>query len=131
MFKTTVTDKDGPMSEEASPYKKVRLEEAVTDPQAKHSISALDEQWGSKKEKVRFQMASVMATGLLTLLIITIFCNETGIIAQIVVNLIVNEDASLETGIQQMTTFATTILPYVATPLGVAIGFFFKERQNE
>jgi hypothetical protein len=117
------------MAEKVSPYKQVRLEDAVTDTQLKREISALDQPW--QPERARFKMASRLAYGLLGLFALTIACSGIVITIMIVTSAVSKSSDNLIKGMEQMMTFITTLLPYIATPLGVALGYFFREPRNE
>jgi len=117
------------MAQRESPYKQVRLEEATTDTQAKQAISALDEPWQPKR--AHFTMASRLAYGLLILFGLTIVCNGTTITTLIITSAIPGAPSDLAGTIEQMLKFVTTLLPYIATPLGVALGYFFRDARTE
>jgi hypothetical protein len=78
----TTTDEEGRMVEKESPYKQVRLEEAVTDARLREDLSALDQPW--QPEKARFKIASRLAYGLLITFGLTVACNGAVIIALVV-----------------------------------------------
>jgi uncharacterized BrkB/YihY/UPF0761 family membrane protein len=123
-----MTDRENRMAERKSPYKQVSLEDAVADTQAKHSLSALDEPWQAKKARLR--TASILAIGLLVLFGLTIACSGIVITTLVIASASSNKpDATNEIG--QMVNFATVLLPYIATPLGVALGYYFRETQVE
>jgi len=117
------------MAEKVSPYKQVRLEDAVTDTKLKKEISALDQPW--QPERARFKMASRLAYGLLGLFALTIVCSGIVITIMIITSAVSKSSDNLIKGMEQMMTFITTLLPYIATPLGVALGYFFREPRNE
>jgi len=118
------------MAERESPYKQVRLEEATTDAQAKQAISALDQPWQPER-RARFTMASRLAYGLLGLFGLTIVCNGATITILIITSAIPGTPSDLAGTIEQMLKFVTTLLPYIATPLGVALGYFFRDARTE
>lgn len=118
------------MAETESPYKRVRFEDAIVDTQAKDSLSALDEPWDS--QKARFRTASVLAIGLLILFGLTIVCNGTVITTLVIAGIVSGKPASDPTAwIKQVTEFTAMMLPFIATPLGVALGYYFRETQGE
>jgi hypothetical protein len=114
-------------AEKESPYQQVSLKDAVADAQVKRSLSALDEPWA---QKARLRTASVLAIGLLVLFGLTIACSGIVITTLVITSASSNKpDATNEIG--QMVNFATVLLPYIATPLGVALGYYFRETQVE
>jgi len=117
------------MAETATPHKLVRLEDVITDTQAKQTISALDQPW--QPERDRFTMASRLAYGLLGLFGLTIVCNGIFLTALIVTSAIPGAKTDPAGAIEQMMQLVSTLLPYIATPLGVALGFFFREPRGE
>jgi hypothetical protein len=123
-------DKESSMAGSGSTYERISLRDAVTDAQTKDDLSRLDEPWQPKK--ARFKMAGRLAIGLLILFGITIACNGT-VIALLVVTPLISDKATGDStmNVKQITEFATTLLPYIATPLGVALGYFFRETEEE
>lgn len=119
-----------PEAENESPYQRVSLEDAVADAQVKRSLSALDEPW--HPQKVRLRIASSLAVGLLILFGLTIACSGTAIIGLVIASIVSGKTTSDPlAGIKQVTEFVAMLLPYIATPLGVALGYFFRQTQNE
>jgi hypothetical protein len=114
-------------------YKQIRLEEAVTNAQLREDLSALDQPW--QLGKARFKIAGRLAYGLLIIFGLTVACNGAVIIALVIactISSALSENGiSPTTGVDPMLTFITTLLPYIATPLGVALGYFFRESQEE
>jgi hypothetical protein len=130
VIRITKTDKEGRMAEKESPYKQVRPEDAITDEQTKEALTALDQPW--QPERARFQMASVLAVGLLVLFGLTVACSSTVIMALFVTWAIQGAgDLNAGDAIDKMLQFVTTLIPYIATPLGIALGFFFRELRAE
>lgn len=118
------------MAEKERPYKQVRLEEAITDAQLREDLSALDEAW--QAEKARFTVASILAVGLLVLFGLTVACSSVVIVALIITSAIPGSAGSNPGEvIDKMIQFVTTLIPYIATPLGIALGFFFRELRPE
>jgi len=80
----------------------------------------------------KFTMARTLAIGLLILFGLTIACNGT-VITVLVITCAIKGTASDETlaVIDKMLQFVTTMTPYIATPLGIALGFFFRESRGE
>lgn len=120
------------MAEQKSEYKVIRLEEAIADTQG----AELDEPW---RERVtlglaigRFGVAGVLATGVLILFSLTICCTGTSITMLITAG-VISGQAAFDTAdaVECMMKFLTTLLPYVATPLGLVLGFFFRARNSE
>jgi uncharacterized BrkB/YihY/UPF0761 family membrane protein len=113
--------------------KQVRLEEAVTDVELREAISALDQPW--QREKARFKIASRLAYGLLVIFGLAVACNGAVVIALIITStisgMVTEKGIDPATGIDPMLRYITTLLPYIATPLGVAFGYFFRESQEE
>ena len=113
-------------------YPQVQLDELIVDKQTSDSLTALDVPW---TEKVRLQMASRLASGLLYVFGFTIAGSGIVIAILVVIGLISPETSSAsnstasasQKAVEDILSFATTMLPYIATPLGVALGFFFKE----
>jgi fatty acid desaturase len=70
------------MAEKESPYKQGRPEDAITDEQTKEALTALDHPW--QPERARFQMASVLAVGLLVLFGLTVACSSVIIVALVI-----------------------------------------------
>ena len=120
--RTTTTDKESRMAETANSYKQVRIEDAITDAKTKMDLSALDKPW--QPERARFKMASRLAYGLLGLFALTIACSGIVITTLVVTSVILKNADILITGMEQMLRFITTLLPYIATPLGVALILF-------
>jgi len=117
------------MAEREGEYKQVRLEEVIHDTQVRNAISALDRPW--QPERTRLQIASTLAFGLLGLFALTISCSGIIIIVLIVASTVVNTGSNdPANSIEQMMKFMTTLLPYIATPLGVALGYFFRESRE-
>lgn len=118
------------MAEKESPYKQVRPEDAITDEQTKEAFTALDQPW--QPEKARFQMASVLAVGLLVLFGLTVACSSI-IIVVLVITWAIQGTGGADPGeaIDKTLQFVTTLVPYIATPLGIALGFFFRELRPE
>ncbi|MDY7040205.1 MAG: hypothetical protein SVX38_05010 [Chloroflexota bacterium] len=114
------------MIEMQSPYKQVSLKDAVTDAQVKRDLSALDEPW--QPQKARLRMAAYLAFGLLILFGLTIACNGS-IIPMLAIASIVNKSEPTK-AITPMLDFAKMVLPYIATPLGVALGYFFRDTRQ-
>ena len=118
------------MAEIGSPYKKVSLEEATPDTQLREDLSSLDKPWQS--ERARFKMASRLAYGLLGLFALTIACSGTVITTLVVTYAIPGTGGGHPAdAIAQMLQFVTTLIPYIAMPLGVALGYFFREPRSE
>jgi len=111
------------------PYKQIRLEEAVADAQLKDALATFDEPW--QPQKARLQMAGYLAFGLLGLFALTVACSGAVITALVITSTMPNTSGDPTKGIEQMIQFVTTLLPYIATPLGVALGYFFKESKEE
>ena len=113
-------------------YPRVQPEELIADEQTRDSLSALNAPWA---ERARLQMASLLASGLLKIFCFTIGGSGFVIAILVVIGLISPETSSASNGtasasqeaVKDILSFATTVLPYIATPLGVALGFFFKE----
>lgn len=116
------------MVERDSPYKQVSLEDAVTDSQTRDDIRGLNKPW--EPQKARFQMAGYLAVGLLILFGLTIVCNGF-IVTTLIVASALSDHLDPSNGVKQITDFVAMILPYIATPLGVALGFFVKESRDE
>ncbi len=118
------------MAGKESSYKQVHLEEAITDTQLREDLSALDKPW--RPERARFKMASRLAYGLLVLFGLTIACSGTVLTALVITCAIPGTDGGdPANAIDQMIKFFTTLIPYIATPLGVALGYFFRESRSE
>jgi len=118
-------DKESHMSEQESQYKQVSLEQLITATQGEDQ-----EKW--QGQMARFQMAGALAVGLLLLFGLTIACNGTVITVLIITSTIADKTTSDSTaGIGLMIEFAKMILPYIATPLGVALGYFFRDTRRE
>jgi hypothetical protein len=129
VLKITTTDKESRMAEKGSPYKQVRPEEAITDQQLREDLSKLDEPW--QPEKARFRMASVLAIGLLILFGLTVACSGVVITTLVITCAITGISSENPTVvIDKMLQFVTTLIPYIATPLGIALGYFFRESQG-
>ena len=112
-----------------SPYKKISLEEAVIDEQSRRDIRALNrEGWESEMARARLDIASKLAFGLLRLFFATVICSAV-ILTVLVVGYTVSgkPTSELEDAIDQAMSFVTMLLPYIATPLGIALGYFFSE----
>lgn len=122
-------DKENSVTESESMYKQVSLKEAVANMQTRDDLSGLDEPWLAQ---ARLQMAGRLAIGLLILFGITIACSGT-IIALLVITPLISDrvTGNSTAGITQTMEFATMLLPYIATPLGVALGYFFRENEVE
>lgn len=118
------------MAEGVSSYKKVSLEEEITATEKRHNIPSMGERW--HPQRAHFQMAGRLAMGLLVLFAITIACSGTAVTALIVAEFFSdNANSNTAAGIEQMVKFVATLIPYIATPLGVALGYFFKESPGE
>jgi hypothetical protein len=118
------------MAKPGSHYKQVRFEDMVVDTQAKRTLSALDKPWEPKK--VRYRTASILAIGLLILFGLNIICSGGVITLLVIAGSISNKPSSdVIGGIQQIAEFMKMLLPYVATPLSVALGYYFRETQGE
>jgi hypothetical protein len=119
------------MSEQKSVYKQISLEQEIDQVQGKE----LSEPWKGQIQKARFWMAGYLAFGLLLLFGLTICCSGSVITSLVVTNAVTNAlnktSSNPQGGITQMTDFVVTLLPYVATPLGIALGYFFKGSSEE
>jgi len=114
------------MPENEGPYKQIRPEDMVTDEKMKEALSALEQPW--QPEKARFTMASVLAIGLLVLFGLTVACSSTVIVSLVITSALPSaSNANPGEAIDQMLQFVTTLIPYIATPLGIALGFFFRD----
>jgi len=120
-------DKENSVTESESMYKQVSLKDAVANMQTRDDLSGLDEPWLAQ---VRLQMAGRLAIGLLILFGITIACSGT-IIALLIITPLISDKVTGDStaGITQIMEFATMLLPYIATPLGVALGYFCREAE--
>jgi hypothetical protein len=117
-------------AEKDSAYKQISLKDAVADVQLRQGLSELDVPW--QRERVRLRTASVLAIGLLALFALTIACNGSVITALVITSANSNEPVSnVVAGIREMTEFAKMLLPFIATPLGVALGYYFRETQRD
>ena len=114
------------MADNASPYRQIRPEDVISDEQLKETLSTLDQPW--QPEKARFTMASIMAVGLLVLFGLTIACSSAVIMTLVITWAVQGPSgAGAAEAIDKMLQFVTTLIPYIATPLGIALGFFFRE----
>jgi hypothetical protein len=117
------------MPKNESSYELISPEDAITDPQAKRLFSELDEKW---YHQTRHLTTSGLALGLLVLFGLIIICSGVTVSALVITDSILHEPSSDQTsGIQQMTEFIAVLLPYIATPLGVALGYYFRGAQGE
>ena len=114
------------MAGKESQYKQIRPEEAVTDVQLREALSALDQPW--QPEKARFTMAIVLTVGLLAMFGLTIACSSVVIVGMIGLWAVQGTGgADVGEAIDKMLAFVTMLIPFIATPLGIALGFFFRE----
>ncbi len=111
-------DKESKVTEKETPYKKVRMEDAITDLQTRDSLSTLNAPW--RPQRARFQIASRLAYGILVLFGFIIVLNGT------TVAILACTNGSQEE-VELISSFAKIILPYLVTPLGIALGYFFRE----
>ncbi|MFQ6102106.1 MAG: hypothetical protein ACE5OS_12855 [Anaerolineae bacterium] len=103
-------------------YKQVRIEELITDTQLREVLSDLNKSWES--EKARLEIASRLAFGLLLVFGFAVICSG------IVISVLAFAYGDPDKGIEQMRDFFNMLLPYIATPLGIALGYFFREPQG-
>ncbi len=117
------------MAQADTVYKQIRPEDVITDAQLRKSLSALDEPW--QPERARFRMASALAVGLLVLFALTVGCNGTVMMTLIIAWAVKGTGGDNMTDIiDKMLQLITTVIPYIATPLGVALGFFFRDARE-
>ncbi len=114
------------MEEKKTPYKRVNIEDDITDIQVRQSLSNLDQPWGSRR--ARFQIARTLAIGLMVLFGLIIICSGTGVISLTVISAFPQMNSGQTTqSYELIMSFVSLTLPYIATPLGVALGYFFKD----
>jgi hypothetical protein len=110
-------------------YELISPEDAISDPQAKRLFSELDQKWD---DKTRNLTASGLALGLLVLFGLIVICGGVTVSALVITDIILHEPSSDQTsGTQQVIDFIGLLLPYIATPLGVALGYYFRGAQGE
>ena len=115
------------MAETKSPYKQVRIEDLITDARQREALADLSEAW--EPEKVRLETASKLAVGLMALFGFVVA--SSGIVTLILsIVCATGSGGNPEDGIQYMRDFFNMLLPYIATPLGIALGYFFRESSN-
>ena len=120
------------MAERKRSYKQVSLESEITASQDQEELASLNEPW--QPQKTRLRTANILAFGLLILFGLTIACSGVVIAALIIGN--VNstnglEAEELQVVIQETINFVTKLLPFIATPLGVALGYYFREPPHD
>jgi len=119
------------MAETESPYRQISLEEVVTDARMRETLTALNKAWESEKARIEIEVASQLASGLLKLFGFTVVCG--GIVSSVLAIMgsipgIVTGDPTR--GFNLVLDLVKTLMPYIATPLGVALGYFFRETRD-
>ena len=129
------------MADNAPPYERVTPTQFVVDAtqnapetqrdEARQLQASLDKPW--EPERARFRMASGLAWGLLGLFVLTIVCSGIAITTLVIASAFSDAVAgNLTSGIDDlMLRFITTLVPYIATPLGIALGYFFRGARGE
>ena len=116
------------MSETQPRYEKIRIEDLVDD-QVKQEIAPLNDPW----LHTRLQTARYLAFSLVFLFGFTIICDLISSLLVVFTTLLLSSDRSPDQATKAfnllMDSF-TNILPYIATPLGVALGYFFKDSRE-
>jgi hypothetical protein len=109
---------------------RVSLKEEIATTEQEKEMASLRDPWQAKKH--RFQIAGGLAIGLLVLFGLTIVCSGLIVTTLIVASATSGAlAADPNGGVDQIVNFITTVLPYIATPLGVALGFYFKDSRAE
>lgn len=108
---------------------KISLRDEIAATEEKENTPSLRDPWQAKKW--RSQTAGILAIGLLVLFALTVLCNGLILTAFAVTTAVKGNFENPGEGVTQIMDFTTTILPYIATPLGIALGFYFKESKSE
>ncbi len=121
------------MAHDKHPYERVTPGELVAEvtgsvPQdqrdeARQLQKSLEEQWFPLKE--RYEVARVLAKGLLYLFFFIVAWSGFMMLTLLVLNVTTSRVSSDQ--LDLVVDFVKDLLPYIATPLGVALGFYFRE----
>jgi len=118
------------MAEKENSYRQVSLEGEIAATEKRGNIPPLEKPWLA--QKAHFEMAGRLAIGLLILFALTVACSGIAITSFIITSATSdNVNDNFAAGIGQLIEFVKALLPYIATPLGVALGYFFKESSGE
>jgi hypothetical protein len=126
------------MANDKLPYKRVTLDELVTNtlqdvPEAQRKpieqlVKSLEVQWVLERE--RYETAHWLAKGLLWVFISLIILGGVLMLTLLIIG-VVKPDVLNEKLIGLVTSFVKDLLPFIATPLGVALGFYFRGSRQE
>ena len=97
--------------------------------EAKQLHDSLEKQW--EPQKARYEGARWLAQWLLYTFLFVIVWSGIMILTLLILGTITATRANVgETQINLVTGFIKDLLPYIATPLGVALGFYFRGTQG-
>jgi hypothetical protein len=109
----------------------VRSEQTTPDEQGTDLLSTLNEPWFEMTRR-RSWTASFLAIGLLILYALVMVGSGAAITMLIFISFFSNRPITdFITGIGQILDFIKVLLPFIATPLGVALGYYFRESQSD
>lgn len=121
------------MADDKHPYERVTPGEFVVEvtetasedqrDETRQLQKSLEEQWFPLRE--RYEVTRVLTRGLLNVFIFVIVWNGVMLLTLLILDVTTSKVGGDQ--IDLVTDFVRDLLPYIATPLGVALGFYFRE----
>jgi len=121
------------MAGDKHPYERVTPSELVAEvtemasenqrDEARQLQKSLEEQWFPLRE--RYEVARMLARGLLCIFFLIVAWSGIMMMTLLILDVTTSRVSSDQ--IDLAVDFVKDLLPYIATPLGVALGFYFRE----